>query len=255
LRVQRTDSQKPEWEKIWGSMEDSVRERDVYFIMDEIKMDYLLPLLPNAGRTLEVGCGAAHLSCFLAARGYKTVGLDYSSKALLVAQHNYLLTNVEGSWLVGDGYQLPFSSDTFDVVLSAGLLEHFANPIPLLSEMVRVLRPRGIFYADIVPKKFSLLRALDGLRLKKSTLYEASWKKKTIITFLRKVGLQNVTVFPAGVFPPLWVPIIARLSLYRVLHARMTDLFKPLILKLDRTQIAEYLGFYYFCQAVKGGAT
>ena len=255
MRAQRIHAEKLEWDTVWGSMDDSVREKNVYYIMDEIKIEYLRPLLPRSGRTLEVGCGAAHLSCFLAARGYQTVGLDYSDEALRVAQRNYSLTGVEGGWVTGDGYVLPFATNTFDVVLSAGLLEHFENPVPLLQEMIRVLRPGGVFYSDIVPQKFSLMRALDRFRLRKSGLYEASWKRETILAFLHKAGLREVTVFPAGVFLPLWMPLLARLRAYQILHARVTAFLRPLTIRLDSTRLADYLGFYYFCYGVKGDAT
>jgi ubiquinone/menaquinone biosynthesis C-methylase UbiE len=43
----------------------------------------------------------------------------------------------------GDAHGLPFSSDTFDIVISSDSLEHFTQPIVALSGVRRVLRPNG----------------------------------------------------------------------------------------------------------------
>lgn len=44
---------------------------------------------------------------------------------------------------------LPFADGSFDIVYSANVLEHTADPIKVLSEGLRVLRPGGIFHAEI----------------------------------------------------------------------------------------------------------
>jgi ubiquinone/menaquinone biosynthesis C-methylase UbiE len=41
------------------------------------------------------------------------------------------------------GEDLPFPEDSFDYILSLQVLEHVENPMPLLKEMYRVLKPGG----------------------------------------------------------------------------------------------------------------
>jgi SAM-dependent methyltransferase len=144
----------------------------------------------------------------------------------------------------------------FDVVFSTGLLEHFEDPSPIVLEMARVLKPGGLFWSDIVPAKFSLLRALDGLRFEafrgKSTVFERSFTKGEIARLLQFAGIQNPTVFSAGVFPPLWLPGLGKLRAYRRLHANVAIAFKTAWSRLDGTAIADLLGFYYLCYGTKG---
>ena len=45
--------------------------------------------------------------------------------------------------LCGDGYELPFAADSFDVVLLVAVLEHTREPWRVLAEARRVLQPGG----------------------------------------------------------------------------------------------------------------
>jgi len=50
------------WEDIWKKTDNTLNYKDVFYIMDELKLEYLLPLLPspdNGVKTVEVGCGSA----------------------------------------------------------------------------------------------------------------------------------------------------------------------------------------------------
>jgi SAM-dependent methyltransferase len=48
--------------------------------------------------------------------------------------------------VAGDGYVLPFASETFDVVFSSNVLEHVADPERFIKESIRVTKPGGIVY-------------------------------------------------------------------------------------------------------------
>lgn len=51
--------------------------------------------------------------------------------------------------VVCSGDNLPFKDNSFDVVLSLAVLEHVKNPWVHANEMIRVLKPGGIIYADV----------------------------------------------------------------------------------------------------------
>jgi SAM-dependent methyltransferase len=44
---------------------------------------------------------------------------------------------------------LPFPDASFDIVYSANVLEHTQNPLRVLEEAVRVLRPGGVFHTEV----------------------------------------------------------------------------------------------------------
>jgi ubiquinone/menaquinone biosynthesis C-methylase UbiE len=249
------------WEELWQKTDNTLNYKDVFYIMDEIKLEYLLPILPspkNGIKTIEVGCGSARLSCFLASLGYKTTCLDYSKSALMVAKENYRITNNKGEFILGDAQNIPVKSNSFDVVLSTGLLEHFEEPQLVINEMVRILKPGGVFYSDIVPKKFSLFRAhIDFIKKfsniinkKNNDFYEKKLNSKDIKKMLSLANLEDINVFPAGVFLPQIpygnkVPKLKKIE-YNILHK-----IRFLNKYFDDTILAELLGFYYFTFARK----
>lgn len=107
-------------------------------------------------KSLEVGCGTAFVSLYFAKRSLDVTCLDTSKQILEVAEDNFKKEKVMGKFVIGDAGKLPFKDDSFDIVMSFGLLEHFSDPGPAICEMVRVLKPNGLFFADIVPARFSV---------------------------------------------------------------------------------------------------
>lgn len=261
------------WDKLWwqGTI-DTITDRDILYMVDEIKLEYTLPLLRTlAGEisTLEVGSGSGRLSCFLASKDYQTTCLDYSRNALRVASNNYRLMENDGNFILADAESLPFKNGSFDAVLSTGLLEHFPDPQVVVSEMARILKTDGYFISDIVPRKlFSLYRSLYRIihiikiitsinfykkAGQQEAIYEGSPSKRDIKNWLEYAGLQNINIFAAGVVPPpLVIPrfIPFRKHIIFVYHA-LVYRFKRFFKLFDNTIIAEFFGLYYFAHARK----
>ncbi len=246
------------WDKHWTRTAASKNNfKDAFFLMDQIKMEYLLPLLPKfAKRTLEVGAGSGRLSRLLALRGYATCCLDYSIEALTYARTHYEGKGAPGVYVLGKAEHLPFDDNSFDLVFSTGLLEHYEDPMTIVFEMVRVLRNGGLFYSDIVPNKFSLLRSLDFVRpllgREWSPMFEMKFTEKNITKFLKNADLQGISVFPAAIFPPR-APVMRGYSLVLSCESLVARTLTPVLKYLDGTLIAKYLGFYYFAHGYKLG--
>jgi ubiquinone/menaquinone biosynthesis C-methylase UbiE len=239
-----------EWASHWRHVGVTVRDRDVYYYMDTVKLTYARSLLSTSSRCLEVGSGSGRLSVLLARQGHYLTCLDYTSEALLAARRNFAATHAQGQFVQGDAFMLPFTAGSFDAAFSTGLLEHFDDPLPVVAEMTRVLRPGGVFFSDIVPRKFSSLRAFDFMR-PGPPVFERTFTRREILQLLGEAGLKRNRAFPAGVFPPLWVPVVIRSNLYRQMHGRLVRVLLPLLRRLDRTLLAEKLGFYWFCWGYK----
>jgi SAM-dependent methyltransferase len=94
---------------------------------------------------LELGCGAAQWSIFLAGRGARPIGFDLSANQLgharlLMAEFGTSIRLVQGS-----ATELPFSAAAFDVVFCDHGAMSFADPYDTVPEVARVLRPGGLF--------------------------------------------------------------------------------------------------------------
>ena len=68
---------------------------------------------------------------------HQWTNLEYSVNHVLTLEDNNLRT------VLGDGCCLPFISNTFDTVLNIQVLEHVMEPLKMMAEMSRVLKPGG----------------------------------------------------------------------------------------------------------------
>jgi SAM-dependent methyltransferase len=100
---------------------------------------WLLAALPGARSVLEVGCGTGQFTRWLAAQGYRPLGLDRSPAMLEELRRR----GPEIPALIGDGLCLPFGDLSVDLVLHATCLEFVPDPLQALREAVRVSR-RGV---------------------------------------------------------------------------------------------------------------
>jgi SAM-dependent methyltransferase len=91
------------------------------------------------GRVLDVGCGRGQLLAAFRCRGWSVEGTERSASAARVARD---VVGVPVHIGALDALALP--SHRFDAVVLWHVLEHVAEPAPLLAEVARVLRPGGV---------------------------------------------------------------------------------------------------------------
>jgi SAM-dependent methyltransferase len=92
--------------------------------------------LPGGAKVLDVACGSA-ANASLIARKCTYFGSDISQTGLRRANTSALRL------VCGDADQLPFAGESFDATISTFALEHCVNPVRMLHEMLRVVRPGG----------------------------------------------------------------------------------------------------------------
>jgi len=126
---------------------------------------------PNA-QVLDWGCGDGHFSYFLLKSGFKTEsfnvnsGDSYHPDGIKISE--FLKTRFKDSFNYkvssGDPVKLPYADESFDAVVSVGVLEHVrqegGDEIKSLSEIYRILKKRGVFFCFHFPNKFSWIEAL-----------------------------------------------------------------------------------------------
>lgn len=100
---------------------------------------------------LELGCGTAKNTVWLAERARRVVGMDLSRGMLDVARSRVTAGNVE---LLQHDVQStwPFHADCFDFVIGDLILEHVGDLEPVFAEAARVLRTGGtMFICELHP--------------------------------------------------------------------------------------------------------
>ena len=140
-------------------------------------------------RILEVGCAPGRwLIYFHQQFGFQVFGIDYSRNGCKLTIEALKRRNIVGNIICGDvldaSFQLKYEG-YFDVVYSLGVIEHFADPLPIINAHLKLLKKGGILF--ITMPNFS-----------DRTLYRwllrISGREKEIL-MTHNVGLMKIPVF------------------------------------------------------------
>ena len=111
------------------------------------------------GTMLDLGCGEGRHIFGLMEKfpDLKCIGLDPHIESLDKAFEGLKflesISNTKTNFLSGSAYSLPFSDDSFDLVVCSEVLEHLHDYKDAIKEINRVLKPGGQFLAS-VPAEF-----------------------------------------------------------------------------------------------------
>jgi trans-aconitate methyltransferase len=102
-------------------------------------------LAPKPGeRILDLGCGTAHLTAQIAARGAVTTGLDGSVSMIAQARQNY----PKLKFALGDATEFRFE-EPFDAVFSNAALHWIPDAGRVIASVARSLKPGGRFVLEM----------------------------------------------------------------------------------------------------------
>ena len=112
---------------VWG-----VPERELRVLPDVAGMD-----------VLELGCGTAYVSAWLARRGARVVGLDVTSAQLETARRCQAEHGLEFPLIEASAEDVPLGDASFDLVVSEYGASIWCDPARWVPEAARLLRPGG----------------------------------------------------------------------------------------------------------------
>lgn len=92
---------------------------------------------------VEVGCGLGTDAINFARAGARYTGVDLTEASIELTRKRFALENLTANLRVADAEALPFSSDSFDLFYSHGVLHHTPDTERAINEAHRVLKPGG----------------------------------------------------------------------------------------------------------------
>jgi SAM-dependent methyltransferase len=117
----------PRW-GIWG-----IPEGEVHLLPDDL-----------AGKdVIELGCGTAYVSAWLARRGARVTGIDNSPAQLETARRLQREHGMDFPLLLGNAEEIPLPDESFDFAISEYGAALWADPYRWIPEAARLLRPGG----------------------------------------------------------------------------------------------------------------
>ncbi|MBI83650.1 MAG: hypothetical protein CMJ81_10680 [Planctomycetaceae bacterium] len=139
---------------------DSLDEARDYDSMDHSRVnksfvDDFFALNHCHDEILDVGVGTARIPIDLCKRHkeIRVVGIDLAACMLQIAEVNVELANLRERILLvrQDAKRLTFDNHRFDAVISNSIVHHVPEPVQVLAESIRVLKPGGLlFFRDLL---------------------------------------------------------------------------------------------------------
>lgn len=101
----------------------------------------------SSGLALEIGPGPGYLGLEWLKRtqGTQLQGLEISEDMIALACKNAVEYGLSDrvKYYIGDAQQMPFKDGAFDAVFTNGSLHEWSNPVFILNEIARVVKPGG----------------------------------------------------------------------------------------------------------------
>lgn len=182
-------------------------------------------------KILEVGSGSGSDSIYLAKKKANVTLLDFSKNAIRVAQEIAKRHCVKIKTIKTDCKKIPIKDNYFDLVFSVGLIEHFKQPLPIIKEQLRVLKPNGYLVID-VPQKYNLYTLVKKSRMLRGS-FPFGWETEFSPQQLKNLALQlNLKL----------IKIYGRDSAFRLkIPSSLNPIFNQYLNFIENSTIAPYL--------------
>jgi len=158
--------------------------------------------VPPGSHVLDWGPGNGHFSYFLLRAGYRVTafGLDPPGAADWLFERGWEFSQGRAD----EPTRLPFGDGHFDAVSSIGVLEHVhqrgGRDVDSLAELVRVLRPGGIFVCCHLPNQGSWIEAI-ARRIGSAHHHDVRYRPAEVDALLRDAGLTPIVQRRYGFLP------------------------------------------------------
>jgi 2-polyprenyl-3-methyl-5-hydroxy-6-metoxy-1,4-benzoquinol methylase len=147
----------------------------------------------KTNRLLDVGCGVGHFLEVARQRGWQVFGTEYSEKAVEIAQKKGI------SMQQGAPELYNYEPESFDIITSFEVIEHFNNPKEEIEKIRQLLRPGGLFYCT-TPNFNSLLRYWfkDRYKVIEYPEHLSYYTRSTLNKVICERGFKNVKFKSTG---------------------------------------------------------
>jgi ubiquinone/menaquinone biosynthesis C-methylase UbiE len=190
-----------------GALEARFEARGKHPLFSKMLLEYLEAMnIAASAAVLDMGCGTGLAARAIARRsGFSgsVTGVDLSPYLVAAAKR---LAGDEGvaarvDFRTGDARRLDFPDATFDALVAHTLLSHVDEPLSVLFEAARLVKPGGtigIFDGDYASLAFGHADSLSG-KSNDETLISAlvanPWVMRQLPRLLQTAGLELVTTF------------------------------------------------------------
>ncbi|MDO8886941.1 methyltransferase domain-containing protein [Candidatus Oleimmundimicrobium sp.] len=172
-----------------GNQDAIVQENNLLLFGYKAIAEEIIAELPEDAKILDWGGGFGFLSFFLQQLGRHVTYFDLK----LEEKWMPLLKQLKiPKVYLNDETKLPFENESFDAVISCGVLEHVSKPKESLAELHRIIKPGGLLFVYHFPNRFSYIEHLASKKGQEAHAYKLS--KKELRELLNRRGFKVVSL-------------------------------------------------------------
>lgn len=212
MNTSNKSSTRNHWEKFWDEKKEI---NQVYSTGDRIFSNLKSVIELKNKKILEVGAGSGRDSFQLAHEDADVFVLDYSPNAFNIINKLNEDSKIKVKCIQADGLQMPIPDKSFDIVFHQGLLEHFRDPLPLLLENYRILKPGGLLLVD-VPQRYHIYTAIKHFLIlinKWFAGWETEFSIKQLNQIMKNAGFETKKEYGNWMRPSLFYRIFREVLL------------------------------------------
>ena len=177
--------------------------------LEDVFVERALKLGVESGMVLDVGTRTGLIALKLLWQNENLFSIGVDSSAAMIERARETASAWElgerAFFQVGDARQMRFKSGYFDIVVSDGVLHRFADPVSVLFEMARVLKPTGalLIRDHRRPNRFRMTRSIAGqtarlgsrMRSQIESALRGGFTVEELRQLVMRVGLAGAGVF------------------------------------------------------------
>lgn len=162
---------------------------------------------------IEIGAGRGSLSAYYAQNNYDVTLLDTSEEIIKIAKKIFKSNKLKANFIVSNAENTKIKPDTYEIIASIGLLEHFNDPNKIFKEAIRIAKSNADIYFYVVPEKEIFIQKIfdrinnllaiinnEQKRVKKDEIFRSTYDIEFYKNILKKYS--SVKDFKAyGVYP------------------------------------------------------
>jgi SAM-dependent methyltransferase len=167
---------------------------------------HLLPADLVGRDAIELGCGTAYVSAWMAKRGARVVGIDNSESQLATARRLQREYGLEFPLVHGNAEDVPYPDCSFDFAISEYGACLWADPYRWIPETSRLLRPHGrlvfltnSFLHTLCADERESYPAHEALQRSAFEIHEIRWPGDSGVEFHLSHGRLDSTASSIGI--------------------------------------------------------
>lgn len=143
------------WDEIYKNktLQKKLEKEYRQWFLNDVKrqaLEYTIKNLKMPKTILEIGCGLGFLGEAFAKDGWLFIGVDFSISALKSLEGRLGSRGIKNYLLVhGDIQSLPIRSNSIDLIVGDGVIEHFKNTQIVVNNCYRVLKKGGVSFNSV----------------------------------------------------------------------------------------------------------